>query len=74
MRLTPERDVLVADAPGAFCSAIARLYEDEKLWTRLSAGGLDTVRRLYSRETARVTLQQVVSPNVPIEIGPAPVE
>jgi GT2 family glycosyltransferase len=61
MALVPGRDVLVAETPDELGAAVARLYRDETLWTKLSVNGLETVGRWYSREVARAALEQVVS-------------
>ena len=53
-------DILLADDAEGFASAILRLYDDEALWYRLSEAGLDNVRRYFSFEAARLTLQRVL--------------
>lgn len=53
MHLTHEASVLVADTPEAFAEATIRLYTDESLWNRLSAGGLDSVTEHYSVDAGR---------------------
>ena len=60
MELAHERDVLLADGEAALAAAIVRLYQDENLWRRLSENGLENVRRLYSRDTARSTLERIL--------------
>jgi GT2 family glycosyltransferase len=55
------RDVLVADTPEEFADAIVRLYQDEELWNRVSAAGLENVRRYFSVETARLGLQELLN-------------
>jgi len=61
MHLRPEEDVLVADDPAAFADAIVRLYRDEALWHRLAAGGVDNIRRHFSRDVARKAVKQLVA-------------
>ena len=39
MTLVIGQDILVADTPEAFADAVVRVYQDEALWTRLSAAG-----------------------------------
>ncbi|MDT8321479.1 MAG: glycosyltransferase [Xanthomonadales bacterium] len=56
----PGRDILVADSPQDFAAAVVRLYRDEALWNRLSLAGLENVRRYFSVETARLSLQQML--------------
>jgi glycosyltransferase involved in cell wall biosynthesis len=60
MHLTDGEDVLVADDPQAFADAIVRLYDDEALWSRLSAHGLENVRRHFSMEAARGVVRRVI--------------
>ena len=54
-------DVLIADEPEAFASALITLYESEELWNRLSENGLRKTRMLYSVETARKKLEALFS-------------
>jgi len=61
MHLRPEEDVLVADDPAAFADAIVRLYRDEALWQKLAAGGIDNIRRHFSRDVARKAVLQLVA-------------
>lgn len=52
MHLVDGKDVLIAEDPAAFAEAVASLYRDEALWTRLSEGGLANVREHFSPEAA----------------------
>ena len=61
MHLVDGRDVLVADDPDAFATAVARLYEDRALWERLSAGGRENVAKYFSRDAARAALEALFS-------------
>ena len=61
MSLSPGDDVLVADDAAAFAEAIARLYHDEALWERLSAGGRENIRRHFSRDVARGALAELLA-------------
>jgi GT2 family glycosyltransferase/glycosyltransferase involved in cell wall biosynthesis len=61
MHLRTEEDVLVADDPAAFADAIVRLYRDEALWHKLAAGGVDNIRRHFSRDVARKAVKQLVA-------------
>jgi glycosyltransferase involved in cell wall biosynthesis len=45
-------EVLVADTPEEFASAIERLHNDAELWDRLSQASLDNVRTYFSAEAA----------------------
>jgi GT2 family glycosyltransferase/glycosyltransferase involved in cell wall biosynthesis len=56
----PGRDVLVAETAEDFAAAVVRLYRDEELWNRVSANGLENVRRYFSVETARLGLQRLL--------------
>ncbi len=59
MHLRDGEDALVADDAQAFADAIARLYEDEALWTTLARNGLDNVQRHFSLDAARETVRRV---------------
>ena len=52
MHLVPETDVLVSDDAEGFAQAIARAYQDEALWNKLSQGGLQNVRQHFSMDAA----------------------
>jgi GT2 family glycosyltransferase/glycosyltransferase involved in cell wall biosynthesis len=53
-------DVLVADDAAAFAEAVVRAYGDEALWNRLSARGLENVRRHFSFEAARDGIKRIL--------------
>ena len=55
------QDILVAETPEQFAAEVVRLYRDEALWNRVSAHGLDNVRRYFSVETARLGLQELLN-------------
>jgi glycosyltransferase involved in cell wall biosynthesis len=55
------RDVLVAETAEEFAAAVVRLYQDEDLWNRVSAAGLENVRQYFSIETARLGLQELLN-------------
>jgi GT2 family glycosyltransferase len=59
MHLVPGEDVMVADDPEQFAAAIERVCGDEALWQRLSAAGVENIRRHFSREVARRALDEV---------------
>ena len=62
MHLVPGEDVLVADDAEAFAAAIERLYRDEALWSRLSANGVENIRRHFlARRGARCARRAVRS-------------
>lgn len=56
----PGRDVLVAESPADFASAVVRAYRDEALWMQLSDNGLANVARYFSFESARSALRQLL--------------
>jgi len=59
MHLAPGEDVLVADDPEQFAIAIEQVYRDESLWHRLAAGGVENIRRHFSRAVARRALDEL---------------
>jgi GT2 family glycosyltransferase/glycosyltransferase involved in cell wall biosynthesis len=61
MELKDREDILVADEPEAFASALIELYQSEELWTRLSENGIGKTRALYSTEAARKKLEFLFS-------------
>ena len=62
MHLRPGVDVLVADDPGAFADATAKLYRDPVSWQSIAENGRDSVRRHFSFDAARVALRQTFTP------------
>ncbi len=60
MHLRDGEDVLVADDPQAFADAVLRLYDDEALWNRLAANGLENVARHFSMDAARGVVRRVI--------------
>ncbi|WP_234569450.1 glycosyltransferase [Rhodohalobacter sp. 614A] len=52
-----EDGMLVADNPEDFCDAVAELYENEKLWNKLSYRGMEIVDRDFSFSAARKSLE-----------------
>jgi GT2 family glycosyltransferase/glycosyltransferase involved in cell wall biosynthesis len=59
--LRADEDILIADDPEDFASALIKLYESEELWNRLSQSGLRKTRELYSVEAAREQLKFLFS-------------
>jgi glycosyltransferase involved in cell wall biosynthesis len=53
-------EVLVAESAQDFAAAIIRLYQDEKLWDHISAAGLENVRKYFSVDTARHSLDELL--------------
>jgi glycosyltransferase involved in cell wall biosynthesis len=64
MGLEDGEHVLVADEALAFAEAVARLYGDEALWTRLARGGRDRVNGLLSPEVAGAALRDLLEQTV----------
>jgi glycosyltransferase involved in cell wall biosynthesis len=62
MHLRDGEDVLVAGDAMAFADAVVRLYHDEALWQRLSAGGLANVERHFSLDAARDSVRRLLLP------------
>ena len=55
-------DVMVADTPSEFATAILRAYGDATLWKKLSDNGLVNVRRYFSFDAAREALLRILPP------------
>jgi GT2 family glycosyltransferase/glycosyltransferase involved in cell wall biosynthesis len=53
MGFTDGEEVLIADDPRAFASAVARAYTDAELWQKLSDAGFAHVARGFSPEVVR---------------------
>ena len=60
MHLRHGEDVLVADTAEQFADAVARVYTDEALWSRLARGGLDNVERHFSPRAAAASLEALL--------------
>lgn len=57
MGLRDERDILIADEPDAIADQIVRLYDDPRLWRRLSRNGYEQfVRRFSERAGSKMIL------------------
>lgn len=72
MHLTDEREILIADEPEAFASAVVRLHEDDALWERLARAGIENVREHFSFAAARAGLRELLEHLEVIEAAPAP--
>jgi SAM-dependent methyltransferase len=59
MSLEDGRDVLVADDAGGFAERVARLYQDEGLWWRLSENSLTRIRRDFNVEGAKKRFEEM---------------
>jgi glycosyltransferase involved in cell wall biosynthesis len=60
MHLVDGESALIADEPADFAAAIVRLYGDEALWRRLSAGGLRVMEEHFSFAAARRAIEELV--------------
>jgi glycosyltransferase involved in cell wall biosynthesis len=61
MGLRDGEEVLIADGPQPLAGAVARLYTDGVLWSRLSAASLAFVERSYGREAARRRVREILT-------------
>ncbi len=60
MSLTNDENILLADDPETFASAIARLYEDQDLWNHLSKNGLRFAEKAWGSEAAWTKLSAIL--------------
>ncbi len=58
--LTNGKTAVIADTKEDLARGVVRVYQDEKLWTQLSAAGRDTIRKSFSVEAARRHLKKVI--------------
>ncbi len=56
MYLQDGKSVLVADTPDHFSSAVIKLYQDQRLWEQISAGGITAMEEHFSFAAARNAL------------------
>lgn len=63
MVLTNREDILIADDPEAFASALIDLYESEELWTRISEKGVEETAARFSTGVARKQLSRLLGDN-----------
>ncbi|WNV05355.1 glycosyltransferase [Candidatus Methylospira mobilis] len=61
MSLTNGENILIADGAREYCDAIARLYNDEALWNRLSQNGLQFAEHAWGAEAAWNVLAQIIN-------------
>jgi O-antigen biosynthesis protein len=59
MNLVAGKDVLIGDDAATFADSIVTLYGNERLWLQLREGGLENIKRCFSRERAREVLRHV---------------
>lgn len=60
MGLEHGTDVIIADGAMDFANAIARVYDDETLWLRLSNGGLANLQRHFSFDVAIAQMREIL--------------
>jgi glycosyltransferase involved in cell wall biosynthesis len=60
MGLVDGRDVLVADTPADFATAVCRLYTNPDLWARLSSSGLEFVTCNFGFERGAAAVSHVL--------------
>ncbi len=56
------RDVMVGADAESFAASVVELYGDPALWSRLSQNGTENVRRQFSFDAARRTLERLLQP------------
>jgi O-antigen biosynthesis protein len=61
MSLTDGETILVADGAEAFVTSIAKLYQDEALWNRISQNGLAFAEKTWGAEAAWEILAQILA-------------
>jgi O-antigen biosynthesis protein len=64
MHLVDGESVLVADTAEAMSEAVMRLHQDTVLWQRLSAGGLEVMKRYFSFAAAERAVRAALAPEV----------
>lgn len=60
MSLTEGENILVADGPEALANTVARLYQDESLWCRISENGLVFADKAWGPEAAWEILSTIL--------------
>jgi GT2 family glycosyltransferase/glycosyltransferase involved in cell wall biosynthesis len=61
MSLTDGENILVADGAEAFANAVAKIYQDEALWYRISQNSLAFADKAWGAETAYRTLDSILN-------------
>jgi len=75
MSLINGKNILVADGADAIANAIAKLYEDEILWTELSAAGLEFAEKAWSGEAVWKKLANILAElGIKVERGNRPLK
>ena len=60
MQLTDGEDILIADIPEEFASAVASIYQDKDLWYRISQNGLAFADKAWGAESAFNNLSSIL--------------
>lgn len=60
MNLANEFDVMISDNPRYFADAVAKVYNDEALWNKLSANGKLNIQKYFSKQVAKETLKNIL--------------
>jgi glycosyltransferase involved in cell wall biosynthesis len=66
MGLVDGENALVSDEPEGFAERILRLYDNQELWTRLSAAGRDVIVSRFSEEAMRPQVLALVGAAGPV--------
>jgi len=61
MNLQSNHDVIIADTPEEIAEGINRLYNDAKLWNKLSKNGQEAARKYFSMDVGRDKLVQLMT-------------
>lgn len=61
MSLSDGENILVADGPEAIANAVARIYQDEALWDRISHNGLAFAEKTWGAEAAWGILDAILA-------------
>jgi glycosyltransferase involved in cell wall biosynthesis len=63
---------MIAEEPGDFAEKLIELYQSEELWQRISRNALLKTKELFSRETARRQLEQLLNDDHFNNLSPSP--
>jgi glycosyltransferase involved in cell wall biosynthesis/uncharacterized HAD superfamily protein/hypoxanthine phosphoribosyltransferase len=61
IELIDGENTLIADEPEEFAEKVAILYEDEKLWNKLSQSSIKNVEQYYSYNVVKAALKEILS-------------
>jgi len=63
MNLTSGKNVVIADSPAEFASAVVRLYTDDLFWEEMSSNSLEHIKMHFSPLVVQRKLKEVFSPS-----------